>query len=335
MKNETFVSVVLVVKNQTGQLVKYLDELSPFLNEKYSDYEIVIIDQKSHDGIESKLKQSLAKHQSIRHICLSQQVSNDVALAAGIENAIGDFVVNLNIEFDSPQLAYTLVEAARDGHDIIVSVSQKVNKPLYRYIRGFSTRLLNSIGYNLPSNSTGTFCFSRQAVNAITESGRFYNKLHMTIANIGYPIYPFNCDEFISNTNQKTISSGINDTVHHMVFNSTKPLRWMSVLGVFGSLLAMLFSFYSLIIHFFNDQVASGWTTTIFFMSFLFGILFTMLSFFGEYLARLLDDRSEHKEYNVIYERNSSVMLEENRNNVSFTSMNESRNTAQNGITDE
>ena len=48
-----------------------------------------------------------------------------------------------------------------------------------------------------------------------------------------------------------------------------------------------------------------------------------MLSFFGEYLARLLDERSEHDEYNVVYERNSSVMFDANRNNISFIAMND------------
>ena len=95
--------------------------------------------------------------------------------------------------------------------------------------------------------------------------------------------------------------------------------------------MAMFFSLYSLLVHFINDQVASGWTTTILFMSVLFGILFIMLSFFGEYLARLLSDRSEHKEYNVVYERNSSVMLNENRSNVLFSSMDELVNSSQTG----
>ena len=116
-----------------------------------------------------------------------------------------------------------------------------------------------------------------------------------------------------------------------MVFNSTKPLRWMSFLGIVGSLLAMIFSIYSLLIHLINDTVASGWTTTILFMSMLFAILFTMLSFFGEYLARLLNDRSEHKEYSVVYEQNSSVMLNENRNNVLFSSVNNEVNNSQIG----
>ena len=198
MRNETFVSVILIVRNRTDQLIAYIDRLSPFLNENYSDYEIVIVDLKSRDGIEDKLKDTLSKHQSIRHIRLAQVVNRDTALTAGIENAIGDFVVNVNIEVDEPEIVYELVDAGCVGNDIVVSTSEKVNTFMYKALRKISKRLLDSIGYTLPCNTTGTFCFSRRAVNAITESGRSYCKLHMRIASIGYKTYPFVCDNFIS-----------------------------------------------------------------------------------------------------------------------------------------
>jgi len=331
MKSEIFVSIVLIVKNQTEQLVSYIDQLSPYLDKEYSDYEIVIIDQDSNDDNENRLANTLSTHQSIRHIRLSQEVSSDIALAAGLENAIGDFVVNLNILSDNHELIPLVVEKGTLGNDIVICASAKVNSIPYRTLRTLSSSLLKSIGYSLPNNSTGTFCFSRRAINAITESGRFYCKLHMRMANIGSPLCTFKCDAFIDNSKNKSIVSGIKETLHHMIFNSTKPLRWMSSLGVIGSLMAMLFSLYSVVAHFFNDQVASGWTTTILFMSTLFAMLFIMLAFFGEYLARLLNDRSEHKEYSVIYERNSSVMLNENRSNVLFISMSENSNDSQTG----
>jgi len=331
IKRDTFVSAVLIANNQTEELIRYIDKLSPYLDQYLNDYEIVIIDQSSKDGLEQELPKSLAIHQSIRHIRLSQEESSDVALAAGLENAIGDFVINLNIESDDVEIIIPIIEHALSGKDIIVCTSNKVTSYFYKKIKMISTGLLRSIGYTLPNDSTGTFCFSRRAVNAITESGRYYCKLHMRMANVGYALSPFDADKYTHPKKKKNITSGVTETLHHMVFNSTKPLRWMSFLGIMGSVLAMVFSTYSLLVHLVNDTVASGWTTTILFMSMLFAILFTMLSFFGEYLARLLNDRSEHKDYNVVYEKNSSVMLNEDRSNVLFTSVNDEVNKSQTG----
>jgi ABC-type dipeptide/oligopeptide/nickel transport system permease subunit len=101
-----------------------------------------------------------------------------------------------------------------------------------------------------------------------------------------------------------------------MVFNSTKPLRWISGLGVLGSMMAFSFSLYSLVIHYFKETVIEGWTTMVLFTSLLFMIMFIILAFLGEYLSRLLDDRNEQSDYTVSFEKNSSVMLNEKRENV-------------------
>tara|TARA_B110000208_G_scaffold105277_1_gene130581 strand:- start:3869 stop:4885 length:1017 start_codon:yes stop_codon:yes gene_type:complete len=328
IKSDIFVSVVLVVENQTNKLISYIDKLSPYLESNLSDYEIVIIDQDSKDGLDQALVISLTTHQSIRYIRLSQKEADDVALAAGLENAIGDFVINLNVESDDVNMVLPLITRALSGCDIIICISNKVTSYFYKKIKKSSTFLLRAIGYTLPNDSTGTFCLSRGAVNAITESGRYYCKLHTRMASIGYVLHSFDANLYIHPISTKSIISGISETIHHMVFNSTKPLRWMSFLGIVGSILAIFFSAYSLLVHLVNDTVASGWTTTILFMSMLFAVLFTMLSFFGEYLARLLNDRSEHKEYHVVYERNSSVIMNENRSNVLFNSVDDKVNSS-------
>lgn len=329
IKQETFISVVLVTNNQAGILKQYIEELEPHLNASFSDFEIVVIDQNSKDKTEQNMDTLLKQYKSIRYIKLSQRVNHEVAMGAGIENAIGDFVINLNIDSDPITLIETFITDGKSGVDILLGVS-KVNRSLfYKALRFGSEKLLNSIGYSLPKNATGAFCLSRRAVNSVTETGRYYSKLFMKIANTGYIIkaLPYSCKPLKV---KKKVSEGIRETLHHMVFNSTKPLRWMSGLGVFGSFMAFSFAFYSLVVNLINDHVTEGWTTTILFMSFLFAILFTMLAFFGEYLARLLNDRSEHKDYSVVFEKNSSVMLEINRHNVHFSSVSDENNLTNN-----
>lgn len=88
------------------------------------------------------------------------------------------------------------------------------------------------------------------------------------------------------------------------------------MLGFTGSFAAFLFGLYSILIHFIKGNVVEGWTTTILFMSSLFMVQFVMLALFGEYLGRLLDDRSEQADYSVVFEKTSAVMVNQNRVNV-------------------
>ena len=101
-----------------------------------------------------------------------------------------------------------------------------------------------------------------------------------------------------------------------MVFNSTKPLRWISLLGILGSLFAFIFTMYSIVINFLKDDVIEGWTSMVFFSSFLFMILFIILAFLGEYLARLMNEQGQQKSYYISSEKTSAVMLETDRFNV-------------------
>jgi hypothetical protein len=62
--------------------------------------------------------------------------------------------------------------------------------------------------------------------------------------------------------------------------------------------------------------VIEGWTSMVFFSSFLFMILFIILAFLGEYIARLLNESGNQKSYYISSEDISTVMLEMDRFNV-------------------
>jgi hypothetical protein len=66
-------------------------------------------------------------------------------------------------------------------------------------------------------------------------------------------------------------------------------------------------------------------------MSALFMMQFIMMAFFGEYLGRLLDDRSEQADYSVVFEKNSAVMVNQDRVNVLSDAVSAEENLVQTG----
>ncbi|MDB6374970.1 glycosyltransferase [Photorhabdus bodei] len=314
-KKDIFVSVVLSCKDQVEDLKNKIRPIYDTLAKNYVDFEIVIIDNYSFDNTEAYITSLLSKLESIRYIRLSSEVSSDVSLSAGLENAIGDFVVLFDISTDPVYVITNVVDKSLAESDVVIGVAKQNSSLTYSIIRSIMNRSLSLIGYKLPRNATNLRCLSRRAVNAVTANGRFHHKMMVRISNTGFSSTT-EAYELAQVNEKKVLLSGIRDTIKVMIFNSTKPLRWMSLLGIFGSFLAFIFSLYSLIVRMINNHVIEGWTTQIIFMSILFMLLFTMLAFFGEYLGRLLDDRSEHSDYNIIYEKNSSVMIDSHRVNV-------------------
>ncbi|WP_017008449.1 hypothetical protein [Enterovibrio norvegicus] len=330
MKSEVFVTIVLISDGNSENLSDYAARVQSHLDIRYSDYEILIIDQCNCVLLNQSLSVILQHVPYIRYIKLVSEVSHDVALAVGLENSIGDLVLYINHNADDIKLIDEMIECSLLGGDIVVGTSKDATTKLYRLVRKAFSRYIRSVGYSLPSNFTGTICLSRRAVNAVTDTGKYYCKLYSRIANIGHVIHQIDYP-ITKISRKKSLKSGVLEAIHHSIFNSTKPLRWMSLLGIAGSSMSFVFSVYSLVVNLVSQQVAEGWTTTIVFMSFLFMLLFTMLSFFGEYLARILDDTSNRKEYNVAFEKNSSVMINELRNNVLSESVTKKVNHIQTG----
>jgi glycosyltransferase involved in cell wall biosynthesis len=330
-KLDCFVSVVSIIQNMEKTIDSYLNDLYLHLEEHFSDYEIVLIDQCSKDGTILTLERLLLKIPSIRLIQLAYPVYNDVAWGAGLENAIGDFVVIFDPLTDPVNCIDKVVKQCKQGSDIVIGVAEQKQSLSYRVIRPWIQFILHKIGYDLPPNTTSLRCLSRRCVNTVTQTGRFHHQFFVRISKSGYTSSTFNYILKKDIQNKHTLRQGVKEIVRLLVFNSTKPLRWMSALGLMGSILAFLIALYGLLIKIFKEHVIEGWASLVMFMSVLFALLFTILAFFGEYLGRLLDDRSEQRDYDVVSEKTSSVMLEENRYNVLSESISKEVNLVQTG----
>ena len=318
IKIETFVSVVLILDNiVTSTFEEYLKELQLYLDQRYSDYEIIIIDQNSKLFPVSVKENILKTISSIRWISLSFPVAMDVALGAGIENAIGDLVLLLRPNIDPIKIIEDMIEESSRGYDVIIGIAERPRTMGYKIARTLSNKLLHSINYYIPKNATPVRCLSRRAINTILRTGNLNHQFFIKVANTGYPEKNYNYELLNRDVLKKrTLLSGISQSMQLMIFNSTKPLRWVSLLGILGSLSALIFAIYSIVVNIIKNDVIEGWTSMVFFSSFLFMILFIILAFLGEYIARLLNENSNQKNYYISNEETSTILLEADRFNV-------------------
>lgn len=333
MKSESFVTVVLKTQDLSEELAKKLLQIQEILDVHYTDYEILIVSKGPYRDVPrtSAIDHILESIPSIRFLQLSGCVHDDVVWAAGLENAIGDFIVLYDHFNDPVTIIPEAVEKCKSGFDVVVGVSNQSLPYAYRFLRDTASHILKAIDYHIPKNSTSLRCLSRRAVNAVTDTGRFHHQFYLRIQKTGYPVSNLSYEPVSEKQVKKSILYGFRNLIRLMVFNSSRPLRWMSIIGMIGSFSALLFAIYSIVVNLINGHVVEGWTTTILFMSVLFMLQFIMLAFFGEYLSRLLDDRNEQAAYSVVFEKNSAVMVNQDRVNVLTNSINEELNLVQTG----
>jgi Mg2+ and Co2+ transporter CorA len=313
-RKECFVSVAMVINGPVSLDYQRLQKIADQMSQSFSDFELLIVRNsvpRPYPADDAILKTVPA----IRLLQLSASVAGEVAKAAAIENAIGDYIVLLS-DSDPVETIEDMVSLCAKEADIVIGVADQARSFPYRLLRPLAQRLLHSIGYLLPEGATDLFCLSRRTVNAVVQTGHFYNQLNMQILKTGYATAVYSYKQIQQPDSCKTLRDGIYNIIRLLVFNSTKPLRWMTTFGLLGSFLAFAFSMYSLIINIFKKHVVEGWTSIVLFTSLLFMIHFTMMAFFGEYLRRLLDEARDRNSYSIAHENISSVMINADRLNV-------------------
>ena len=146
MKTQIFVSVVLTLDDVVpSKFEVYIKDLQVHLAQRYSDYEIVVIDQNTHNFPPLVKEHILKNISSIRWLNLSFQVTLDTALGAGIENAIGDFVVLLRPTVDPITVVSDMIAMSSVGHDVIIGTAISPQTLGYRVARMMSNQFLKYI----------------------------------------------------------------------------------------------------------------------------------------------------------------------------------------------
>src|SRR6185369_5398688 len=93
----------------------------------FQHYELVLVDDRSSDDTLSVASRLLKKFPAIRLIRLSRRFGSDIAVTAGLESSIGDFVIVMRADSDPPREIPRLVQLAKDRGDADVFLGVATN----------------------------------------------------------------------------------------------------------------------------------------------------------------------------------------------------------------
>ena len=313
MEKSLVVSVVVPLENVASLIGPFLRDLSSVMMEEYAFYEVILIDDCSEDSTGSVVADLLNKHTRIRYLRLSRSYGREVAVAAGLETAIGDFVVTVDPQTDPVEMIPQLVERCRNGNGILCGISSHPRQ------NGLLTRLATSlfhkycreyIGIDYKENSTEFRVLSRQVVNAITRIRDRRRYLRVFAATLGYSQEFFSYQPKESLQREHTLFQRIEHALEIVIANSRHPLRVVSRIGLLLSMVNLAYAIYILFIYLFKRDVAAGWTTMSMQMTGMFFFLFLILAILCEYVGRILEETQDRPLYFVASEQTSSVLLE-------------------------
>lgn len=122
-----FLSVVVVLRNQSNELPSTLTETADAISALVSDYELIIVDNASEDESVATLKKLTAEggQANLQVYALTKEVDADTASWVGLENALGDFVAIIDPLTDDIRFLPEMLDKAVSGADVVFANNEQ------------------------------------------------------------------------------------------------------------------------------------------------------------------------------------------------------------------
>ena len=308
--NESLVSVVAPLEADTPDVVHaFVEETVAVLRGVATHYEIILVDDGVAESTVARVRSLLEGHDFVRFLRLSRHFGEETAITAGLDAAIGDYVIVMFPNMDPPALIPEFLERARGDADIVYGVRKhRKSEPFWYRIgaRVFYWYINKVVRAEIPEDSTQFRCMSRQVVNAITQIRGSDQYLRLLTSYIGFrkqglPYAPINrSGAAIVRPKREAIYLARALVMDH----TTHPLRTVCWIG---ALLAIV-NFIIVATRTGSGEQLNG--------ALGFLIIAIMLAAIGEYVAGIVNRLRDRPAYYVREEHTSSVLLREERKNV-------------------
>jgi len=316
-----FLSVVLVVRNQSTQLEKLLYEAATGINTLVSDYELIIVDNASDDDSVSVLKNLTREdgHPNLQVYALTKVVDADTASWVGLENALGDFVAVIDPLTDDFCFLPEMLDKAVNGADVVFATNaQKAAQSLaYQGANAVFNGLYKRFnGIHLAKEAPQYRILSKRVINFILQHPQPAMTYRHLPATGGFARINLNYSAQPRASRTKKLWDSIDRGMRLLVSTTRAPMRLVTALCLFGAGANLVYSGYVVAIGFLKPDVAPGWVSLSLQQSGMFFLLSLVLLVLGEYILNMVSLSNEGPLYHVGQEFTSARMARHEKLNI-------------------
>lgn len=314
--NNTVVSVVVPLENARAIVADFLHDLDRVMSAHYRFYEIVLVDDGSMDGTLGEVRGILETMGNVRYMRLSRSFGRDIAISAGIESAMGDFVVTLAPESDPVDQIPAMVRRCREIGGIVQGQAENpIQRSALREWAGnyFRAYCMKRFGVEIRRGADDFRAISRQAVNAMLQIHEQSRYLRVLTQTVGYDheFFPYSRKARTKASDKQPVGSELGVAIDLLTSYTRHPLRVVTAAGLLGAMLNLVYALYVVTMFFVKSDIAEGWTTLSLQMSGMFFLVSLILAVMSEYVGTILGEVRSRPLYFVAQEVNSSVLLED------------------------
>jgi glycosyltransferase involved in cell wall biosynthesis len=296
------VSVVIPSFNEEGNIEALAARLVKVLQTIKYDYEVIFVDDGSSDGTLERLKGLAGLDSHLYYLELSRNFGHQNALKAGYDYADGDCVISMDGDMQHPpEMIPQFLEKWEEGYDVVYTCREYQDETTF-----FKTKssdlfygVLNSLSDTKLERGTADFrLIDRKVANVVSslnENGLFIRGLIKWLGFKQYGIH-YQAEARFSGQSKYTLKKMFTFASQGITAFSVRPLYLATGLGIFFSLLSLLYIPYILISYYYG-HVISGWASILATIVFFGGMQLMVLGIIGTYLGKLFMQAKQRPNY--------------------------------------
>lgn len=277
----------LIVEELVTQIKKSVTSIT-------EHFEIILVNDCSPDNSWVKIVQETKKDPRIKGINLSRNFGQHLAITAGLNYAKGDWVVVMDCDLqDRPDEIPNLYKKTQEGWDIVYA--RRINRQ-DKFLKRISSKFFYFVyrylsGMNADSSIANFGIYNAKVITEYNKMKELARSFPSLVQYLGFKSCAIDVkhSERFTGTTSYSLSKLINLAGDVILSNSNKPLKIAIKLGFLISTLSFIIAIYNVIAYFNGFITVPGFTTTVFSIWFVGGLILTFLGVIGLYIGRIFD----------------------------------------------
>jgi undecaprenyl-phosphate 4-deoxy-4-formamido-L-arabinose transferase len=302
MPQKPYISIVIPVYNEEGNLQRLFDRIYPVMQQFGKPFEIIFTDDGSRDSSLEILKRFAVDAPEVRVVEFNGNFGQHMAILAAFEKSAGDIVITLDADLQNPpEEIPKLVAEVEKGHDVVGTIRQKRQDTLFRRL---ASRIVNittnkMTGMEMSDYGCMLRAYKRNVVDNINrcrESTTFIPALAQTFAANPSEVAVAHAER-AEGESKYSLYRLVRLNFDLMTGFSVVPLQLFALMGIFTSLASMAFALFLLVRRFIIGAEVEGVFTLFAILFFFIGIIIFGIGLVGEYVGRIYQEVRRRPRY--------------------------------------
>lgn len=302
------VDLVIPLFNEAGLITNMHARICAAVDSIPYVFSFIYVDDGSSDATETELNALAKTDKRVRVIPLSRNFGHQAALTAGLDASRADVVVTLDADGQHPpEMIGQMLDLISQGYDIVQGQRAAEGAELGRFKKwtsGLFYRLLNTIsGTRVLPGAADFRAMSRRAVDALKAMPEYHRFLRGMVSWIGFKaaILPYHQEERAGGVSKYSLAKMFRLAMDALFSFSLAPLYIGLSMGGILLLLALAEMIY--VLSFWvtgrTSALAPGWSSLMFVILIVGGMLMVLLGFIGVYVGYIFQEVKRRPVYIV------------------------------------